>query len=307
MFESLTGASDILIPVLGHSLWQAALVSGLVWLILRMIPAKHAERRHAIALGGLATIVMLTMTTWSVLCLDLQVHPVAVKTQSATSNDSMLLLPDRPYDNALDLQVEALPDSALNTASEFVPASKTDRESETDRRSGRAWRVTTQWLSGLWLCGSIVMLLRGLRGFVTVRQWLAEAKVFEGVDTSLLNQIVAELSAKLRLRRIVKVLPCSRIDTPAVIGVLWPVILIPVAMLAGVPVEQWRIMIAHELAHVRRWDPLVGLIQMVVESLLFFNPSVWWISRMVRAEREACCDAEAARICGQPLSVCVKY
>ncbi len=53
-------------------------------------------------------------------------------------------------------------------------------------------------------------------------------------------------------------------------------------------------MLAHELAHVRRWDYAVHFAQQLVEAVLFFNPAVRWVSRQVRAEREACCDAAAA-------------
>lgn len=157
-------------------------------------------------------------------------------------------------------------------------------------------------LALIWLCGAVVMLLRGLAGFVIARRWLVESAAVAESGMEELTEIVKELSGRLKLRRLVHIVLSDRISTPAVVGVLWPVILVPVSMLTGVPADQWRIMIAHELAHIRHRDPLVSLIQMVVESLLFFNPFVWWLNRIIRAEREAC-DAVAARICGQPMSV----
>ncbi|MFT5323084.1 MAG: hypothetical protein ACI8P0_000930 [Planctomycetaceae bacterium] len=77
----------------------------------------------------------------------------------------------------------------------------------------------------------------------------------------------------------------------------------PPAMLTGVPIEQLRIVIAHELAHARRFDFLVNLGQLLVESLLFFNPAVWWLSRQIRIEREACCDAVAVAATGSAVPV----
>ena len=65
-------------------------------------------------------------------------------------------------------------------------------------------------------------------------------------------------------------------------------------------VEHLRAVLAHELAHVRRYDHLVNLCQMLVEALLFFNPAVWWLSRQIRIEREACCDAAAIAASGGP-------
>jgi hypothetical protein len=123
------------------------------------------------------------------------------------------------------------------------------------------------------------------------------------LDVRGLEGIVRELSHRLGLRRAVRLLVTDRVRAPAVLGALWPCVLIPVGMLSGTPAEQWRVILAHELAHVRRYDGLVNLAQMVVESLLFFNPMMWWLSRQVRVEREACCDALAAAACGQPLSV----
>jgi len=84
-------------------------------------------------------------------------------------------------------------------------------------------------------------------------------------------------------------------------GFLWPAIILPASLLSGTTPESLRAIIAHELAHIRRRDYLVNLGQMLVETLLFFNPAVWWVSRQVRVEREACCDAEAARLIGDEI------
>ena len=62
-------------------------------------------------------------------------------------------------------------------------------------------------------------------------------------------------------------------------------------MVSGIPADDLQAILVHELAHIRRYDYLVNFLQMVVEALLFFNPAVWWISRQIRIEREACCDA----------------
>ena len=80
-----------------------------------------------------------------------------------------------------------------------------------------------------------------------------------------------------------------------------PVLALPVSMMTGLPPEAVRAIIAHELAHIRRHDYLFNLVQMVVEAVLFFNPAVWWLNRQIRIEREACCDALAAGVVGQPL------
>ena len=88
---------------------------------------------------------------------------------------------------------------------------------------------------------------------------------------------------------------------PCVLGLVWPTIVLPIAFATGLPADELRAILAHELAHIRRRDYLWNLAQMLVESLLFFNPVVWWLGRQVRIEREACCDAMAVALTGRPL------
>ena len=85
---------------------------------------------------------------------------------------------------------------------------------------------------------------------------------------------------------------------PAVIGWLRPVILLPASCLIGLTPGQLESILAHELAHIRRHDYLINLLQNVVETLLFYHPAVWWVSRRIRAEREHCCDDLAVKTCG---------
>ena len=85
------------------------------------------------------------------------------------------------------------------------------------------------------------------------------------------------------------------------IGWLKPVILIPTSALAGLSPLQLEAILAHELAHIRRHDYLVNLLQTLVETLLFYHPAVWWVSKQIRIERENCCDDLAVSLCGDPI------
>ena len=85
---------------------------------------------------------------------------------------------------------------------------------------------------------------------------------------------------------------------PAVVGLLRPVLLVPVGALAGLPAEQVELLLIHELAHIRRYDYLVNALQSMVEALLFYHPAVWWVSGQMRSEREMCCDDAAVAITG---------
>jgi TonB family protein len=99
----------------------------------------------------------------------------------------------------------------------------------------------------------------------------------------------------------VRILISTMTDGPSVVGFLRPVILLPAATILGLPPEQLEAVLAHELAHIRRYDYLVNMMQVLAEALLFYHPAVWWMSARIRSERELCCDDEAVRVCGDAL------
>ena len=99
----------------------------------------------------------------------------------------------------------------------------------------------------------------------------------------------------------VRLLVSSLVDVPTVIGWLRPAILVPVEFLTGMPVEHIDVLLAHELAHIRRHDYLASILQSIAEAVLFYHPAVWWISEQIRAERELCCDDLAVAAGGDVL------
>jgi BlaR1 peptidase M56/Bacterial type II and III secretion system protein len=102
----------------------------------------------------------------------------------------------------------------------------------------------------------------------------------------------------LELSRPVRLLQSALVEVPTVIGWLRPVILLPASCVTGLTPRQLESIIAHELAHIRRHDYLVNILQSAVETLLFYHPAVWWVSRRVREERELCCDDLVVEVCG---------
>jgi len=114
--------------------------------------------------------------------------------------------------------------------------------------------------------------------------------------------IATRLSRRLHIARTVRLLRSTLVEVPTVIGWMKPVILLPASALSGLNPHQLEAILAHELAHIRRHDYLVNLLQTVVETLLFYHPAVWWLSRRIRAERENCCDDLAVNLCGDPFT-----
>ncbi len=112
-----------------------------------------------------------------------------------------------------------------------------------------------------------------------------------------------EWTAKLRqlaqgigLHRTISLKESALVQVPMVIGYIKPIILIPLGILSGLPADQLEAVLLHELAHIRRRDYLINVLQTLAESLLFFNPAIWWISSLIRIERENCCDDVAISI-----------
>jgi hypothetical protein len=116
-----------------------------------------------------------------------------------------------------------------------------------------------------------------------------------------LEQAAERLCGALRVSRPVRLCVSALVEVPTVIGWLRPVILLPAGALVGLSASQLELVLAHELAHVRRSDYLVNLLQTAVETLLFYHPAVWWVSHRVRVEREHCCDDLAVAACGSAL------
>jgi GWxTD domain-containing protein len=109
---------------------------------------------------------------------------------------------------------------------------------------------------------------------------------------------LGRLAKRIGVSRPLVLLESGLAEVPLVIGHLRPAILVPLGLLAGLPVQHVEAILLHELAHIRRSDYLVNLMQTLVESLLFYHPAVWWISGLLRTERENCCDDLAVAIQG---------
>jgi beta-lactamase regulating signal transducer with metallopeptidase domain len=151
------------------------------------------------------------------------------------------------------------------------------------------------WLVLLWLLGVIISSLR-LVGIWTYTQQLklnGKHLVLESWKETL-----RKLSRELRVSRPVILLESSLVKVPGVVGWIKPMILIPPCALTGLTPQQFELILAHELAHIRRHDYLVNLFQTIIETLFFYHPAVWWVSSQIRKERENACDDLAVSIGG---------
>ena len=278
MQDALHASSVVLshLPeALAHSLWQAAMVALIVYAALRRIPAGRANLRYGIAVAGLILIVTAVLATW------------AMVGGSESGTADMPLAAD-------DMGVVASPDpAAIHSDSATPPVPTPPVVVERHTETALAPIVLTCWAVGV-----AAMMLRLL--------WLvlgvgALRRHSRPMDDPSVQALLTELKTLVGVSRRVALRVADDVVSPVAMGLIWPAIVLPTSIALGVPQEQLRAILAHELAHIRRLDYLVNFGQLIVEALLYFNPAVWWISRQIRVEREACCDAVAARALGDTL------
>ncbi len=142
------------------------------------------------------------------------------------------------------------------------------------------------WLVAVWICGVVVIALRSLWHWRRLARLVRHA----AIPLPQWEAKLTQMCQRFGLWRPVRLLASAKVDTPMLIGWIKPVILLPLGMLSGFSTHQIELIIAHELGHVRRWDYLANLMQVVIETVLFYHPVVHWISRDVRNARENCCD-----------------
>ena len=154
------------------------------------------------------------------------------------------------------------------------------------------------WFVEAWFLGVLLLSLRTAGGLFLIERMRREVKP---VGRQLYEKYLA-LQRKMGLERVIRYCQCVELDAPAVLGWFRPVVLLPARALTGLSEEQMAMVIAHELAHIRRLDCFVNLFQIGAETLLFYHPAVWWVSQRIRTEREHCCDDEAVAVCGDAVN-----
>lgn len=255
---------------LSHTLWQGGVVATLLFLFLKIIPADRPNARYLTAAGALLLIVVAWLGTWAWLEQGSARESGRNDSTSMSEQPAVALTENLPIGN-----------SAATTAEGAVLST----------RSRPNWIA---WLAIAWISGVILCLSRFLTCMASANRLRRRSSPIE--DRGILA-VLRELQEKLNIRQTIPLLLSADVGVPCVSGIFYPAILLPIAAFGGMSPEHLRAIIAHELAHIRRWDYLANLAQLFIESLLFFNPFVWWISRQMRREREACCDSVGAALC----------
>jgi len=138
----------------------------------------------------------------------------------------------------------------------------------------------------LWIAGALACSAR------LFAAWRHVTRLRTGAEAPppWITAMLARVAERLGVNASVEIAMSRLVDGPSVIGWLRPLILLPASVASGLTATQLETILAHELAHIRRYDYLANLLQTLVETLLFFHPVVWWLSARARRERELCCD-----------------
>ena len=274
-----------------HFLWIGS-VLGLVVAYGRSLLAKAPPHvRYAYALAGL---VVLAVTPGIIFFHELSLtSPTgkAISTQTARSS-GLEFRSALAGESRLGIVPSATPqahEATPITTSPSHPMASYDWHSLLDSIA-----LQVPWI---WLLGTPLNLLGigvGLAGTNRMRQRCSF------LNEGWLVELVTELRVSLNITRQVLLALSDQVTTPILVGIFKPIILLPPALLTGYSTEQIQMLLIHELAHIRRWDGLVNLLQRLVEALFFFQPMIWLVSRWVRVEREHCCDAVVVDYTGNP-------
>lgn len=269
------------------SLWQGPVVGAVAALALAF--ARRAAVRYRVA-----CLALLALVVWPALTfvrVALAPAPVPLRAAAAEVPEGAPVGPLLPSER-LEAGAEGSAAGDQGARGEQVSPSAPAR------RVGPGWARLVPWLAGLWLLGVVAGLARLTVGLTLVARLRRSARP-AGAEV---DGQVARLARRLGLRTRLAVLESRRLAAPVVVGVLRPALLLPVGLAGSLPAAQFEAVLAHELAHVLRRDYLVNLLQRVAETLMFHHPVVWWLSGVVRAEREHACDEAAVRaLDGDPL------
>ncbi|HEY2471950.1 MAG TPA: M56 family metallopeptidase [Terracidiphilus sp.] len=259
-----------------HFCWQAAAVAAAYRLVSIALARRTAETRYVAALSSLLLMLALAVGTFA---WELRTDPA-------------------PFSFVGDTQLAEATQFVAPLAAE-LPHTKAPGITATQSEPARiSLSALLPWIDGLWLVGVLALSVRSFGGWWYLRRLrLAAMDQAPAPVRAAFDRICAALG----LTRTVVLRLSTAVDSPMTMGALRAVVLLPLSAITSLGPEEIEVVLAHELAHVRRADFFWNILQTIAETLFFFHPAVWWISGRVRHERELCCDDLALKICPNPV------
>jgi beta-lactamase regulating signal transducer with metallopeptidase domain len=241
-----------------HSFWQAFFVYACLRIVLRIWPMASAAIKYHLSflsLAGIAGWFLVTFYNQLDAIREAQkIQEMAMTWDTATIAAAMEQLPKQS--NGLQTMLPGM--------ESYFP-----------------------FLVAVYIVGVTLMTIKLCLDLAQLRQMRQEGISAMGRTW---DEHLLKLAVNMGVTRKVQLFISQHLQVPVMIGFLKPVILLPAAMVSNLSPEQLEAILLHELAHIKRNDYLLNIFQSIVETILFFNPFVWWISKNIRLEREHCCD-----------------
>jgi prepilin-type processing-associated H-X9-DG protein len=274
-----------------HFLWQGLIMAVLVGVCVRILKVREGNNRYTVYL--LAFLAMMLCPIVTFIAIDVPGETIStVLPQGAGLTKPVYIASDTTSPVADEL-------SKANISSASTPKRFTNIDSVSLRqRASDYLRLFLPWLLVAWMVGILILSVRLMMGFIGVYRWRRHLEPLpEG-----LAQRIGSLTEKLGMKGFSEIFISPSVIQAMAAGYLRPMVLLPAAMVMHMQPEMLEAVIAHELAHIRRYDLWVNLIQRIAETLLFYHPAVWWLSGRLRTERELCCDELAVEATKQRLT-----
>jgi beta-lactamase regulating signal transducer with metallopeptidase domain len=262
--------------VLAHFLWQGCAVMALIWCAMKAFDKASANMRYITACFGLGLMVLSPIVTFLAMR-----PPARIAVINSGDFQSTTSVP-APQEN-------------INNSQEIIfPSSNSTAHQKQfgNKLTGTIEPALPYCVLG-WILGVGGLSLWYLGGW---RQLQKLRRIGTKTVSDAIKEKTLEIAKRMGIRRAVCIVESVLVQTPTVIGWLKPIILLPASALTGLSEVQLKALIAHELAHIKRYDYMVNIVQTIIEILGFYHPAVWWMSRQIRLERENCCDDMAVAL-----------
>ncbi len=267
-----------------HFLWQGLSVAVVAYAAVRVPRLKRGNPRYGAYLLAFAVMAICPLVTFAVLGgppRPAAMAPAPMPEMEVSGPVPRSVLPEPP---------EPVSEDALTVSA--------TRHTPLRERLDGVLQASLPWALVCWMSGVLILSVRLLLGVIGIRRWRRNLEpVPDGLEAR-----VALLSERLGMSGFRRVFVSGRALEVVALGYLRPMVLLPATIMTQMPPEMLEAVIAHELAHIRRFDLWVNLAQRIVETLLFYHPAVWWLSNRLRTEREFCCDEMAVAATGERLT-----
>lgn len=276
--------------VILHSVWQLAICGLLAWIVCRLLRSASASARYVLLMSCMVIAVLAPVVTWN----RLTVRPAETPTAAQVVELEAIVLNETVPDLA-EPSTSGIPVAASTATEPFAPQHSESLDASSSGWQVRAVSALEPWLPTIvtvWIVGVVLFSIRLILSWATV--WRLQFAGTSAVSDSI-QQSLQKVKHKLGVRRAIRIFESRLVDSPLVVGCFRATILIPTGLISGISVTQLEAILAHEIAHVRRFDYIVNLLQTLTETLFFYHPVVWWLSGCVREERENCCDDVVVR------------